>query len=73
MAAMSHRRRRRRRIEGAAVLRVLTIFARVGLVILVSAAIGYAFYYGLRWVAAEAEGRGSASLTSLAVLAREGR
>lgn len=62
MAAMSYRRRRRRRIEGAAVLRVLAIFARVVLVVLVSAAIGYAFYSALRWVAAEADRRGSGTV-----------
>ena len=61
MAAMPYRRRRRRRrIKGAAVLRVAARIARAALVVLVAVAVGYAFYYALRWVAAEADRRDSA-------------
>ena len=74
MAPMSYRRRRRRRrLEGAAVLRVAARIARVVLVVLVAVAVGYAFYYGLQWVAAEAERRGSALRTPPAAFAGEGQ
>lgn len=65
MVAMPYRRRRRKRIEGAVVLRVAARIARVTLVVLVSVAVGYAFYYALQWVAVEADRRdsGAASRT----------
>ena len=59
MSAMPYRRRRRKRIEGAAVLRVAARIARVMLVVLFAVAVGYAFYFALQWVAAEASRRGS--------------
>ena len=34
----------------------------MALVVLVSVAVGYAFYFGLRWVAGEAERRGSGAV-----------
>ena len=51
MAPMSYRRGRRRRIEDAAVLRIVARIARVALVILVPVADGYAFYIALQLVA----------------------
>lgn len=58
MPYMGRRLRRRRSDEGA-IFRVAVRVARVVLVILVSVAVGYAFYSALQWVAAEADRRGS--------------
>ncbi len=60
MPGMSRKRRRRRRGEGAAV-RVIAVLARMVLVLVVVAAVGYALYSALLWIAAEAERRDSAS------------
>ena len=63
MATMPYRRRRRRRrIEGAAVLRVAARIAQVVLIVLVAAAVGYAFYYALQWAATEVERRDSGTV-----------
>ena len=59
MPGMSRRRRRRRRSDEGAAFRVAVRVARAALVILVSVAVGYAFYSALQWVAAEADRRGS--------------
>ena len=40
----------------------MAIFARVALVVLVAVVTGYAFYYALQWVAAEADRRGSGAV-----------
>lgn len=50
-SVMARRHRRRRRIEGAAVLRVAAGLARVLMVVLVAVAVGYASYAALRWAA----------------------
>ncbi len=59
MPRMARRRKRRSRKKGAAVLRLTAILARMLLVVLVSVAVGYAFYLALDWVAAEAARRGA--------------
>ncbi len=57
MPHMARRRKRRSRKEGAAVLRLMAILARGVMVVLLSVAVGYAFYFALDWVAAEAARR----------------
>ena len=49
--------------------------AQVMLVVLVAAAVGYAFYYALQWAATEAERRGSGTVlrTPPAAFAGEGQ
>ena len=57
MPLMARRRRRKRHDRGVA-YRIAANAARVATVVLVSVAVGYAFYQALSWVAAEGARRG---------------